>query len=829
MNALFKAIAFCSAAIAGVTQLQASVSHTLTYLQSSLTVDTVSTGDGLRSRVKYGQLNSGGMPCAPVLPFEVISFSVPYNAVDFTLSTTATDSVSITLDQPVEAADSVIYDTNGNPHPLSKTPDHHYAYTRHAEIMSVSFEGGINKIVTVAVNPFTSTGQRLTMQRSVTVTLSWSLATDLAATGLQPVFPSNAEYSAEVAERLMSRVVNRTALTRNRAIRLAPRQSDDQRNVEYMIVTSRELAPAFDRLLTLRRSKGYTSDIFCIEDIVADPRFADGDVISGINDDAGKLRAFLRHAFENYGTRYVLLGGKPPVMPIRYAHVNIKYSKGYADTNAVYYEHHTIPSDLYFSELNSSWNRDGDQYYGEYKEVEDFNCELQIGRLLCTTQEQICAYIDKLLIYELDPGHGDTSYLKRAMISVSSEGEEYYENFLLPSLQLYFAKVISLQQNVNIASNSFYPKGGDIIKALNQTPAGFVHFYCHGTPECILTIDTTDDHIELPAYGISALGGVAEYPLISESDGINSLTNKNYPCWSFQTACGTMPFDRYRNYASILNFGESFTLGKDYGGVIYIGNTRNGYFKTSDTFESFMFFLGYANMPIGEKFTESKAKLIYETNGSLSPIVTHYVAHSTNLLGDPCIVVWPTSPNKLSFTVTVDEETVYQIEGQNMFGRKLGKTCIGESFKETRSGLYVSEIQASTLAPNNLYTIYGENHIPLTLPLQLQNITIGGVQNITAPRLTIGYCINTAFAEGKIIFESGSNIVFNISGKVDFREGISIESGAKVTIKTSEYIQLPRIEIESGGKLIIEAPEVTISDSDAIKFPKGVEIIIKTN
>lgn len=44
-------------------------------------------------------------------------------------------------------------------------------------------------------------------------------------------------------------------------------------------------------------------------------------MISGINDDAGKLRQFLSDAYQN-GCEYVLLGGDINILPIRYAYYN---------------------------------------------------------------------------------------------------------------------------------------------------------------------------------------------------------------------------------------------------------------------------------------------------------------------------------------------------------------------------------------------------------------------------------------------------------------------------------------------------------------------------
>lgn len=64
-----------------------------------------------------------------------------------------------------------------------------------------------------------------------------------------------------------------------------------------------------------KKRKGISIDLVTIEDI---KNAYTGDLISGINDDAGKLRQFLSDAYQN-GCEYVLLGGDINILPIRYA------------------------------------------------------------------------------------------------------------------------------------------------------------------------------------------------------------------------------------------------------------------------------------------------------------------------------------------------------------------------------------------------------------------------------------------------------------------------------------------------------------------------------
>ena len=175
------------------------------------------------------------------------------------------------------------------------------------------------------------------------------------------------------------------------------RNTGDCLGFEYVIVTSEALAPAFEALVDWKRRKGLDAGIVTMEYIREN---YNGDEISGIYDDAGKLRQFL---YESYlrGTVYVLLGGDKDVVPIRYGY-------DYGDM---------IPTDLYFADFNGNWNFDDDEIYGETNQDDiDYMQEVYIGRILCSNTHEVKNWVDKAMIYEKNPGLGDFSYLKKSFI-----------------------------------------------------------------------------------------------------------------------------------------------------------------------------------------------------------------------------------------------------------------------------------------------------------------------------------------------------------------------------------------------------------------------------
>lgn len=149
----------------------------------------------------------------------------------------------------------------------------------------------------------------------------------------------------------------------------------------------------------METAKGYSAGVVCIEDILACPDFQGGDLVSNIDDDAGKLRAYLKYTYDSGSLRYALLAGDYTVLPIRYGtgrrSITIKDSQ---NQDSSIYVDWPIPSDLYFSDFNGNWNVDGDSLYGEFESSEmytmDYAPEIFVGRLLCTNRQEIANYTE---------------------------------------------------------------------------------------------------------------------------------------------------------------------------------------------------------------------------------------------------------------------------------------------------------------------------------------------------------------------------------------------------------------------------------------------------
>ncbi len=123
-------------------------------------------------------------------------------------------------------------------------------------------------------------------------------------------------------------------------------------------------------------------------------------------DDAERLRNFLKDAVEKWGVLYVLLVGEIPDIPVRWIQMTPIYD--------IWPVH--IVTDLYFSDLDGSWNEDEDFLFGEVEDSLDFFPDVFVGRLPLNDSADLHHYLGKLLDYEHP---ADTTVQTRALFFTS--------------------------------------------------------------------------------------------------------------------------------------------------------------------------------------------------------------------------------------------------------------------------------------------------------------------------------------------------------------------------------------------------------------------------
>lgn len=157
---------------------------------------------------------------------------------------------------------------------------------------------------------------------------------------------------------------------------------------EYVIITTEAFKSYngtydFHTLIDKRMSQGLSATIKSVEDIY--------DEFPGV-DPQEKIRNFIRYAYENWGTDWILLGGDVEFVPVR-----MLWDIDGADSQ--------LASDMYYQCLDGNYNYDNDSLYGEKHDgvdggIIDLYAEVYIGRASVDSYEQIENFVRKTLTYE---------------------------------------------------------------------------------------------------------------------------------------------------------------------------------------------------------------------------------------------------------------------------------------------------------------------------------------------------------------------------------------------------------------------------------------------
>jgi hypothetical protein len=249
---------------------------------------------------------------------------------------------------------------------------------------------------------------------------------------------------------------------------------------QYVVITSSALAPYFSNFIHWKKQKGIDIQLVTTEAIFQNYT---GDLTSGIYDEAGKVRQFLYDAYCN-GLEYALLGGDYTIVPIRYGTgSNNRWTLEVTDD-------YKIPTDLYFSDFDGDWDVDSDQYLGEMSDDDvDYGTEISVGRLLCSDGSQIQTWTNKLLLYEQNPGNGNTYYLKKAFYSQSDEMQMYDQARDIAgrfgsifTTNTVFEEKYNGVTDYNSTGDPQFPLGAEVVAEMNSD-YGFVSWFNHETPE----------------------------------------------------------------------------------------------------------------------------------------------------------------------------------------------------------------------------------------------------------------------------------------------------------------------------------------------------------
>jgi hypothetical protein len=170
-----------------------------------------------------------------------------------------------------------------------------------------------------------------------------------------------------------------------------PAAERDLPDVNYLIVTGDRLAAAFQPFADYRTARGLRAEVRTVEWV--NGRYPGRDLQE-------KTRNLIRDFYENRGLSHVLLAGDNAVVPCRRIRASVGNEVG------------DIPTDLYYGDLDYSWDSNGNNIFGEPGDSVDFYSDVTVGRASVDNEAQVANFAAKVIAYENDPA---PDYVKRAL------------------------------------------------------------------------------------------------------------------------------------------------------------------------------------------------------------------------------------------------------------------------------------------------------------------------------------------------------------------------------------------------------------------------------
>jgi hypothetical protein len=170
------------------------------------------------------------------------------------------------------------------------------------------------------------------------------------------------------------------------------RETDDY-EIDYLVITDNGLTNALQPFCNWKTSKGIRTEMRTTQWI--------GTHYPG-RDLPEKMRNLVIDFFNNRGLKFLLLAGDVELVPCRQARAICAGEVG------------NIPCDLYFGDLQGSWDGNHNDVFGEQGgDSVDLYADIYVGRAPIDNTAQAATFLNKVMTYERNP---DPDYVKKLLL-----------------------------------------------------------------------------------------------------------------------------------------------------------------------------------------------------------------------------------------------------------------------------------------------------------------------------------------------------------------------------------------------------------------------------
>jgi len=166
----------------------------------------------------------------------------------------------------------------------------------------------------------------------------------------------------------------------------------DLPEISYLVVTNDAMAPEFQPFLDYRTGRGLRAELRTVEWI--DRNYPGRDLQE-------RIRNLIIDYFQHRGLSYVLLAGDNLQVPGRRIRLNVFDEQG------------DIPTDLYYGDLDFSWDSNHNNLFGEMDDSVDLYADVFVGRASVDNVRQARNFVAKVMTYEGNPA---ADYVKRSLL-----------------------------------------------------------------------------------------------------------------------------------------------------------------------------------------------------------------------------------------------------------------------------------------------------------------------------------------------------------------------------------------------------------------------------
>ncbi len=625
-------------------------------IQSTYDFDrpTIEVKNG-KSLVSVRGLMPAGEPGEPLLPAYPVKMLIPqfHNVISITVTG---DAETIALDQPIFPAQQQ--------YPLSQL-----------DAMKPSFTNLRDDVASMNVFPSENSGNQIVGSYrgySIYSVLLYPVRYLHAENAIE--YYSHLEVTIETAfDPTSQRGANFVRKDENTLKRLQqmvsnpeaaygyiePTQDRDRDEYDYLVITRSALIDEFQPLVDYKNSLGIMTNIVSVEDVLST---SEGD------DDQEKIRNYIINEYTESGIDYVLLAADDEYIPHRGFRVN---PGSYDDTD--------IPSDLYYFNLDGSWNDDNDAYWGEFNEV-DFYGEVFGGRASVDDSAEATNFVNKQLMYQTEPVVDELT--NNALIGEdlgwTSWGMDYMEEIRL-GCSSYGYTTVGIPDHIDVET---------LYDAQGTWYASQLFSLMNSGKNLIGHLGHCSTHYNMKFYNDD----------VSSTNITNNGVNHNFYI-IYTQGCYCNAFDNrdtngyYSTTDAISEVWNDFVNGP----VCYVGNTRYGWGDGQATNgasqhlqrEFYDALYGENLTRISEAQADSKDDTVPYLSANTVLLWSYF---ESTVLGDPTLDIWSDSPanasidtddflpigcTSIDLTVTVNDTSIGDMLVAAIFnGELIGRTTL---------------------------------------------------------------------------------------------------------------------------------------------------------